>query len=160
MRESNKKIERFSGTISNRFKLVSPKYNLTSLTYDFTYKEMIIGNLSLVIQKEEWAVALIDPRVVHFTTSCLPVRPWLEGCEHPYATRWKEMHDEAPWKNNPYRTMKNRKSRDRKNLCQNTKENADLCGGYYIHLLSQLFINYFVKKIIKSLQYLNVLVHG
>lgn len=56
----------------------------------------------------------VHPAVVHFTTSFLSVRPWYEGSKHPYAKRWKEIHNLTPWKNEPFRELKNRAERDKK----------------------------------------------
>lgn len=104
-----------NGTVSNRFLLVNPRYNLTSLAYDFTYKEMqIYRKPQFGYSEVEWNNALSNPAGIHFTTSFLSVRPWYEGSRHPYAARWKQIHDQTPWSSFPYRQMKNRTGRDRK----------------------------------------------
>ena len=104
-----------NGTVSNRFLLVDPRYNLTALAYDFTYGEMqIYRKPQFGYSEAEWNKAVSDPAVIHFTTSFLSVRPWYEGSHHPYAATWKQIHDQSPWENYPYRKMKNRESRDRK----------------------------------------------
>lgn len=104
-----------NGTVSNRFLLVNPRYNLTALAYDFTYGEMqIYRKPQFGYSKSEWDKAISRPAVIHFTTSFLSVRPWYEGSHHPYAASWKQIHDRTPWADCPYRQMKNRKSRDRK----------------------------------------------
>lgn len=104
-----------NGTVSNRFKLVSPKYNLTALAYDFTYEEMqIYRKPQFGYSKKEWEEAKADPRVVHFTTSFLSLRPWLEGSKHPYAKLWKQIHEETPWENMPYRKLDNWDSRGKR----------------------------------------------
>lgn len=104
-----------NGTVSNRFKMISPRYNLTALAYDFTYEEMqIYRKPSFGYSKEEWMEAVKHPVVVHFTTSFLSIRPWFEGSKHPYAKQWKEMHDLTPWKDEPFRELKNRAERDKK----------------------------------------------
>lgn len=104
-----------NGTISNRFLLVNPRYNLTSLAYDFTYEEMLIYRKpDFGYSKEEWEKAIEKPAIVHFTTSFLSIRPWYEGSKHPYAKQWKETHDETEWKDVPYRELMARKKRDKK----------------------------------------------
>lgn len=109
-----------NGTVSNQFKLVSPRYNLTALAYDFTYEEMqIYRKPQFGYSEREWKKAVENPVVIHFTTSFLSVRPWYEGSEHPYAKMWKEYHEESPWKDASYRKIKNRKSRDRKEQLYN-----------------------------------------
>lgn len=104
-----------NGTVSNCFKIISPKYNLTTLAYDFTYEEMqIYRKPQFGYSKEEWESAKADPKVVHFTTSFLSIRPWFEGSRHPYAALWKKFHDKSPWKSIPYRKLENIKIRDKK----------------------------------------------
>lgn len=104
-----------NGTISNRFLLVNPRYNLTSLAYDFTYEEMLIYRKpDFGYSKEEWEKAIEKPAIVHFTTSFLSIRPWYEGSKHPYSCLWKKIHDETAWKDEPYRELTNRKKRDLK----------------------------------------------
>lgn len=47
-----------NGTVSTRFKLVSPRYNQTCLAYDFTYEEMqIYRKPDLGYSKDEWLKA-------------------------------------------------------------------------------------------------------
>lgn len=104
-----------NGTVSNRFKLVSPRYNLTALAYDFSYEEMqIYRKPSFGYSKEEWQDAVNNPVVIHFTTSFLSIRPWYEGSKHPYAKEWKRIHDLTPWSDKPYRELRNRDKRDKK----------------------------------------------
>ncbi len=104
-----------NGSISNRFKLVSPRYNLTALAYDFTYEEMqIYRKPEFGYSKSEWEAAVKSPVVVHFTTSFLSIRPWYEGSKHPYAGMWKIIHDQSPWKEIPFRELNNRNNREKK----------------------------------------------
>lgn len=104
-----------NGTVSNRFKLVSPRYNLTCLAYDFTYEEMqIYRKPDFGYSKVEWLEAIGKPAVIHFTTSFLSIRPWFEGSKHPYAQEWKKVHDETPWKYCEYRFLQGREKRNKK----------------------------------------------
>lgn len=104
-----------NGTVSNRFLLVNPRYNLTSLAYDFTYKEMqIYRKPQFGYSEEEWGNAVSHPVVIHFTTSFLSVRPWFAGSMHPYAANWKQIHDRSPWADCPCRVLKDRSRRDRR----------------------------------------------
>lgn len=104
-----------NGTVSNQFKIISPRYNLTALAYDFTYEEMqIYRKPAFGYSKEEWMTAIRHPAVIHFTTSFLSIRPWFEGSKHPYAEKWKEIHGRSPWRENGYRELKDRGKRDMK----------------------------------------------
>lgn len=104
-----------NGTISDSFKIVSPRYNLTAMAYDMTYEEMqIYRKPSFGYSKEEWENALINPAIVHFTTSFLSIRPWYEGSKHPYAAKWMEYHEMTLWKKTGYRVLKDAKKRENK----------------------------------------------
>lgn len=104
-----------NGTVSNRFKLVSPRYNLTALAYDFSYEDMqIYRKPQFGYSKREWEEAVKNPVIIHFTTSFLSIRPWFEGSRHPYAKYWQEVHKRTPWKGVPCRKLNDRKIRDRK----------------------------------------------
>ena len=104
-----------NGTVSNRFKIVNPRYNITALAYDFTYKEMqIYRKPSFGYSEQKWEAAVERPAVIHFTTSFLSLRPWYFGSKHPYASEWKRIHDITPWKECDYRDLPNRKSKARK----------------------------------------------
>lgn len=135
-----------NGTVSNRFILVNPRYNMTALGYDFTYEEMqIYRKPSFGYSREEWNTAVEAPAVVHFTTSFLSVRPWYEGSKHPYATEWKKVHDMTPWENNPYRKLKNRKQRDKKEtLYRKFPRIIAVRGAGFLHA--------YVKPIVYKLQ--------
>ena len=104
-----------NGTVSKRFKLVSPRYNLTALAYDFSYKEMqIYRKPSFGYSEEEWLRAVSKPAVIHFTTSFLSVRPWYAGSKHPYADEWKRIHGLTPWKDEGSRPLRNREAIEKK----------------------------------------------
>lgn len=104
-----------NGTVSDRFRIVDPRYNMTSLGYDFTYEEMrIYRKPEFGYAKEIWEKAVANPAVVHFTTSFLSIRPWFSGSNHPYASKWKEVHDRTPWGSEDYRVLKDRESKEKK----------------------------------------------
>lgn len=47
--------------------------------------------------------AVKNPAIVHFTTSFLSLRPWVEGCKHPYAGEWLRYKAMSPWADVPMR---------------------------------------------------------
>ena len=99
--------------ISRRLKILHPRYNVITLYFDFTYKEIeIFRKASVGYSKAKLREAAEQPVIAHFTNSFLSLRPWFEGSTHPYAKRWKEVHDRTPWKDEPYRILKNRKRKD------------------------------------------------
>lgn len=103
-----------NGTISDRFLILPPRFNAYSVAFDFTYEEMLTYRKPYkTYPKDVWEDSVKHPVIVHFTTSFLSLRPWFEGSTHPYAKHWKEIHDRTPWKDEPYRILKNRKRKER-----------------------------------------------
>ena len=39
--------------------------------------------------------------MVHYTTSFLSKRPWIEGCQHRYVDVWLKYKMQSPWKDEP-----------------------------------------------------------
>lgn len=93
-----------NGTVSNRFKIISPCYNLTTLAYDFSYQEMqTYRKPEFGYTRVEWETAVECPVIVHFTTSFLSKRPWIKGSMHPYTTVWRYYYSKTKWKKRPYK---------------------------------------------------------
>lgn len=83
-------------------KIISPKYNLTSLSIYFTIDEVqVYRKPCFHYSEEEMKEALDDARVIHFTSSFMDVRPWVEGSDHPYANQWRTIKNISMWKNQP-----------------------------------------------------------
>lgn len=105
-----------NGIAATNMKIISPKYNLTSLSIYFNLNEVQeYRKPCFHYSKEEMKEALEDARVVHFTSSFMDLRPWMEGSLHPYAYRWKMIKNSSMWKNQStekdYRTIKKRIAR-------------------------------------------------
>lgn len=76
------------------------KYNVYTEYYDFTYDEVNQYRADRnVYSKEEIEEAKCDPVVVHFVSSFLSPRPWVENSTHPYAKEWKDACQKTPWAN-------------------------------------------------------------
>lgn len=89
-----------NGVLSTKIMRVSPKYNITSLTVYFNEKELKRYRKSYYTHSEaERKEALSDPRIVHFTSTFLDNRPWVEECKHPFKDKWDYYKMESPWKN-------------------------------------------------------------
>lgn len=79
-----------------------PYFNSVTIFYDFSYKEMIIYRKPPCFYTEEQIKkAIEEPRVIHFTTSFLSRRPWVEGCKHHFVLEWLKYKEISPWKDNP-----------------------------------------------------------
>lgn len=76
-----------------------PRFNSVTIYYDFTYEEMLIYRKPPAFyKKEQVEEAVKKPTIIHFTTSFLSKRPWIEGCEHIYTNEWIKYKNISPWK--------------------------------------------------------------
>lgn len=76
-----------------------PRFNSVTIYYDFTYEEMLIYRKPPVFYKKEQVEESVkNPTIIHFTTSFLSKRPWVEGCKHMYAYEWIKYKNISPWK--------------------------------------------------------------
>ena len=78
-----------------------PRFNSITIFYDFNYREMITYRKP---PKEYYSEELIKkaidyPVIIHYTTSFLSRRPWIEGCHHRYLEEWQKYKGMSPWKN-------------------------------------------------------------
>lgn len=93
-----------NGILSEDLIKLSPKYNITSLSIYFTSAELKRYRKSFINYSEtERREALNDARIIHFTSTYVDNRPWMEACQHPYANRWIAYKAGTPWKDEPLR---------------------------------------------------------
>lgn len=91
-----------NGILSQDLKRISPKYNLTSLSIYFTTDELKTYRKSYInYSEEERQEAIGEAKIIHFTSTFLDVRPWVEGCKHPYAQKWLEYKAKSFWADEP-----------------------------------------------------------
>ena len=77
-----------------------PKFNSVTIFFDFTYEEMLIYRKPHNFYSKDVVLdAVTDPSIIHFTTSFLSRRPWVEGCNHKYCDLWLSYKEKSPWKN-------------------------------------------------------------
>ena len=93
-----------NGTISNKIKILDFRYNCYTAAFDFSYKELLkYRKPSEFYSETEVVEAVKNPAIVHFTTSFLSLRPWVEGCKHPYVGEWLRYKAMSPWADVPIR---------------------------------------------------------
>ncbi len=104
-----------NGALGNEFRVIeSPRYNLTALSWDFSYEEMqVYRKPDHGYSKLVWEKAMANPLIIHFTTSFLSIRPWYEGSNTPYTNNWREYHEKSEWHGTPLRVMNNQKGHER-----------------------------------------------
>ena len=83
---------------------IDPKFNAVTIFYDFSYREMMFYRKPpAYYPRAAVEQAAADPALVHFTLSFLSKRPWMRGCEHPFAGEWLRYKAMSPWKDSPLR---------------------------------------------------------
>ena len=93
-----------NGVLSHKSIALDLKNNFYTALYDFSYKDlMIFRKPSKFYSEEEVEEAKKNPVIVHFTTSFLSLRPWIEGCQHPFAKEWIRYKAMTPWADVPMR---------------------------------------------------------
>lgn len=76
-----------------------PRFNSVTIYYDFSYEEMMVYRKPPEFYTEaQVKEATENPVIIHFTTSFLSRRPWIEGCQHRYVGEWMKYKDMSPWK--------------------------------------------------------------
>ena len=104
-----------NGTVSNRMKIINPRYNLTALSWDFSYDEMRqYRKPEFAYEKNVWEEAINNPAIIHFTTSFLSTRPWFEGDDTPWTQKWREYKAQSEWKDEPLKIMKDKGNHEMK----------------------------------------------
>ena len=104
-----------NGTVVNKMKIVNPRYNLTALSWDFTYEEMqVYRKPHHGYDKATWTEAVSNPAILHFTTSFLSIRPWFEGSNTPWTDKWILYRNNSEWNYKPKRQMKHKSMRNLK----------------------------------------------
>lgn len=103
--EKNGKIQQgdqgaLNAVLSSDTYCFEPKFNSVTIFFDFTYEEMLIYRKPPEFYtKEEVKIAVEDPVIIHYTTSFLSKRPWVEGCRHRYVDKWMKYKAMSPWNN-------------------------------------------------------------
>lgn len=81
---------------------LSPKYNLMSIFYEYSYDKMIKYRKPVnFYTQEEISQAKENPVIIHYTSAFNAVRPWFKGATHPETTEWQKYYEMSPWKDVP-----------------------------------------------------------
>ena len=100
-----------NAAIKGHFKILHPKYNLTTLKAVFSYDELrTYRKSSVMYTKKEYEEAIENPVVIHYTNSFIVDRPWVCESKYPhiFAGLWVHYKSKSLWKNwEPVKTWKN-----------------------------------------------------
>ncbi len=83
----------------SKFYCLPAKYNVFTEYYDFSYGEVERYRADKVVYSEiEIEEAAKFPVIMHYVSSFMTPRPWVQGSTHPYAQQWDEYCAYTPWK--------------------------------------------------------------
>lgn len=92
--------EIINGIFQGEFKIVSPKWNMMSQAYQYTYEQLKwTRHPHKYYTKQEVLEAQKDVRVFHYTTCLLDIRPWFKHSKLKNADRFDKYMLMSPWKN-------------------------------------------------------------
>lgn len=87
-----------NGIFKGHFGILNPKYDVMTLLFSHSYKELqILRCPANYYSKEQIQFAVNHPAIIHFTTCMLNIRPWFEGSQHPYAHEFEKYWSMSPW---------------------------------------------------------------
>ncbi len=133
-----------NGVLSSEIMRLNPKYNVTSLTIYFNEKELKRYRKSFFTHsEEERKEALNDPRIIHFTSTYVDNRPWVEGCHHPFKDKWDYYKSKSPW--SIYSLSKDKRSKMKK---------IARCLAMMIPKKLRIEVTGFIHAYIKPLKYI------
>lgn len=93
-----------NGVCSKKMRRLDIGYNCYTAVFDFTYENLLkFRKPPFFYSKDEVEAAKNNPAIVHFTTSFLSLRPWVEGCGHPFVNEWLKYKKMSPWADAPLR---------------------------------------------------------
>lgn len=88
--------------LHNTVECFAPRFNSVTIFYDFTYENMLVYRKPQEFySKEDIKEAVEHPVIIHYTTSFLSRRPWVEGSQHRYRNQWMYYKAISPWKEEP-----------------------------------------------------------
>ena len=90
-----------NGVLQGNFKILHPRYNLTTVKSVFSYEELRKYRKSKVMYKEsEYLEAIENPAIIHFSAGFMVDRPWIYPVkhEHPFHNEWMKYYNKSEWK--------------------------------------------------------------
>lgn len=84
-----------------------PKYNVMTIDIAHTYKEIqLLRRPTNFYSEVEMNDAIKDPRIIHYTTNMLVIRPWFHNSDHPLKDEFDRYMALSPWKTHIKKEMK------------------------------------------------------
>ena len=91
-----------NGIFKGKFGILPPQYDLMTLVNVYSYNELkLLRHPDHYYLKEEIEDCKNNPRIIHYTTCMLNIRPWCEGSDHSYAWMFDKYQAISPWAKRP-----------------------------------------------------------
>lgn len=87
-----------NGIFQGVFGIVPPQYDLMTLVSEYTYDELRqLRHPDNYYTELEIRESKENPRIIHYTTCMLNIRPWCQGSKHTYAHLFDTYQRMSPW---------------------------------------------------------------
>lgn len=91
-----------NAVLSNNVYCFEPRFNAVTIFFDFSYSEMMLYRRPpSFYSKDQIQEAVENPVIVHFTTSFMSKRVWIQGSRHQYSREWMMYRNMSPWRDRP-----------------------------------------------------------
>lgn len=91
-----------NGIFKGVFGVIPPQYDLMTLVSVYSFDELQqIRHPDNYYTEQEIEYSKKYPRIIHYTTCMLNIRPWCIGSNHSYAWKFDKYQKMSPWANKP-----------------------------------------------------------
>ena len=88
-----------NGSFKNQIGILPPEYDIMTIVDSFSYKDIIcLRKPKNYYTEEEILEAIKNPKIIHYTTNMITVRPWYSNADHPYTDLFRNYLKISPWK--------------------------------------------------------------
>lgn len=88
------------------FGILPPEYDVMTMESEYTYRQLcLVRHPHHYYTKEEIEFAKANPRIIHYTTCMLNIRPWFKNSKHSHAWRFDKYMAMSPWKDKEKKEM-------------------------------------------------------
>lgn len=88
-----------NGIFNKETGYLPPKYDVMTIDVAHTYDEIkLLRKPVNFYNRDEIADAVKNPKIIHYTTNMLVVRPWFKNSDHPLKKEFEKYMKISPWK--------------------------------------------------------------
>ncbi len=99
-----------NGAFNEKFGIFPAEFNVMTLTYMYEYNDILkLRHPINYYKKVEIENAIRNPKIIHFTTCMLNVRPWYINSTHPMTNEFLKYKNISPWCDKQLMVMKENK---------------------------------------------------